>query len=375
MLRRTPSFHALDPATRAALLGDVATLQQALGTSPPAADPYAFALETPPGFRRRLGGTGNPPPAAPGAPAATAPAAPARRAATETLAERAGALIDEVSFPEFVAGLVHGTFDAVVDASIRQMEAFADLVSAVAKDVDEFTQENVTANQARDYLAAQHPQDLRVDVPATGGQPRLALTANEEDEPPAWLADYGLEGETLDDDLVEQRLVPAARRAVGESRLKTLATLVLLGMNRINIKDGKISARVRFRAAATDNVGVQYATGQDPQTWGARGAGATNHSTLVSTIGVNAQSETDLKAELFGQVELNFVSESLPLDRFADSARMTLLQRNARWSGPGAAATAAPPATPALPAPTAPAPPPPASAPPASASPPPPVGV
>src|SRR6185369_8010640 len=53
-----------------------------------------------------------------------------RLAATETIGRRAGALSDELDFPEFVASLVHGTFDAIVDSSIRQMESFADLVSA-----------------------------------------------------------------------------------------------------------------------------------------------------------------------------------------------------------------------------------------------------
>ena len=94
--------------------------------------------------------------------------------------------MDEVGFPEFVAGLVHGTFDAIVDASIRQMEAFAELVSAVAKDVDEFTRENITPNQARDYLAVQHPNDLRVDVPSNGGEPSLRVV-DPDGEPPSWL--------------------------------------------------------------------------------------------------------------------------------------------------------------------------------------------
>lgn len=53
---------------------------------------------------------------------------PCREAATESIGRRAGALSDELDFPEFVASLVHGTFDAIVDSSIRQMESFADLV-------------------------------------------------------------------------------------------------------------------------------------------------------------------------------------------------------------------------------------------------------
>src|SRR4051812_44315717 len=78
---------------------------------------------------------------------------PARREqATDALGRRAGALADELDFPAFVASLIHGTFDAIVDSSIRQMESFADLVSAVSKPLDQFTEENVTLNQARDWL-------------------------------------------------------------------------------------------------------------------------------------------------------------------------------------------------------------------------------
>jgi hypothetical protein len=61
---------------------------------------------------------------------------------------------------------------------------------------------------------------------------------------------------------------------------------------------------------------------------------------MVSTVGVNAQTDQSLKAELFGEVKINFASETLPLERFADEARVALLQRHAR--------PAISPATPAL---------------------------
>ena len=79
-----------------------------------------------------------------------------------------------------------------------------------------------------------------------------------------WLADFDLAGEELTDELLEGKLIPAARQRVGESRLQTLATMVLLGMNRIVVRDGSISASVRFRAAAKDKTKVDYAVSQDP---------------------------------------------------------------------------------------------------------------
>jgi hypothetical protein len=285
--------------------------------------------------RGRDGGEGAAQPAQATQPAQPAPAS-GPRAATETLPARAGALSDEINFSGFVASLVHNTWDALVDASIRQMEAFADLVSAVAKDVDRFTSENVTTNQVRDWLVERHPQDL--ELSRAGGQPRLRRrartdAAGEEERSPAWLADYGFAEEELTDELVEEQLIPAARRRVGEARLQMLATMVLLGMNRIVVRDGTIAAKLRFRAAARDQARVDYAQSYDPGgvTWGNRGTAPQSQAAMmVSTVGANVQAEAELKAELFGEVRINFASETVPLDRFADAAQLLLLQRNTR---------------------------------------------
>lgn len=290
--------------------------------------------------------------------------------ATDALGRRAGALSDEIDFPAFVASLVHGTFDAIVDSSIKQMEAFADLVSAVSKPLDQFAQENVTQGQARAWLVEQYPRD--VTLVQNGGDYTLApltkpgSSSSSDDgggdaSEPSWLADFGEDGNEFSADTLENNILPKARERVAQQRLSTLSTMVLLGMQRVVIKDGSIGARLRFRAAATDNAAVQYATSNDPgtggTTWGARGSeGAI---TKVSTVGVNAQSDSELKAELFGDVKINFASETLPLDRFVDDAQRTLLERHSRQTQRAGAAPAAPvqpPAPPAaaLPAPTAP---------------------
>ena len=239
----------------------------------------------------------------PVAPAAHQPAAP-REKATDALGRRAGALSDEIDFPAFVASLVHGTFDAIVDSSIKQMESFADLVGAVSKPIDQFTRENVTPGQARAWLVEQYPRDIT--LVEEGGEYRLAplLAPGSEEMPtPDWLADFEEEGNELSAEMLEETILPRAREKVARQRLSTLSTMVLLGMQRVVVKDGSIGARLRFRAAAADRAAVQYATSNDPNTggatWGARGSeGAI---TKVSTVGVNAQSDSELKAELFGE--------------------------------------------------------------------------
>lgn len=275
--------------------------------------------------------------------------------ATETIARRAGAMVNEIDFPGFVAQLVHGTFDAIVDASIRQMESYSSMVAAVAKTVDQFTEENVTLNQARDWLAARYPGEVMLLLPdgsAERSEPQLAPRA--EGLTPVWLGDYGIEDEELSAELLEQRILPQVRLKVGSERQQLLATMVLLGMNRVVVRDGSITSKVMFRAAAQDAAKVGYATSSDPQAvanWGQRGAMTYEgqSSTMVSTVAVNAQNESNVRADLFGEVKLNFVSETLPLDRLADAAKIALVQRNSPSLRAPAAAPAAAlaPATPA----------------------------
>ena len=301
---------------------------------------------------------------------------PRREAATESIGRRAGALSDELDFPEFVASLVHGTFDAIVDSSIRQMESFADLVAAVAKPIDQFTQENVSLNQARDWLIEQYPKDLALarDTEEFRVVPRTPSNGESQEGPhsPDWLADFGLPGEELTSELIEEQLLPVARDRVARNRLQTLSTMVLLGMNRVVVKDGTIAARLRFRAAAADHAKVDYAVSDDPagggSEWGRRGSRTFSApSTKVSTVGVNVQTDSELKAELFGDVTINFASETVPLDRFVDEARRTLLERHARQPSASPARSGEPPrpaatlpapgaTVPAAPAPAAPLP-------------------
>ncbi|MDB5897145.1 MAG: hypothetical protein JWP41_747 [Ramlibacter sp.] len=283
-------------------------------------------------------------------PVAAAPAAPAAAATpklppTDALAGRTGALVNEVDFPGFVAQLVHGTFDAIVDASIRQMESFSDLLASVSKTTEQFTQENVSSDQARDWLAQHYPGDVLLHLPrgtdevAAGAQ----VMPRSEGASPAWLADFGLEGQELTTELLEQQVLPQARLKVGGDRLQLLSTMVTLGLNRVAVKDGSVSAKVMFRAAAKEANTVQYAQGPDgngggggagSSNWGTRGNNAyAGVQTLVQTVSVNAQSSTELRADLFGEVKLNFVTETLPLDKLADPVKRGMIQRHAAPGG------------------------------------------
>jgi hypothetical protein len=114
-------------------------------------------------------------------------------------------LMQEVDFPAFVSGLIKGVFGAIVNVSIEQMKAYGQLVAAVSKSLDKFRDENVSENEARDHLVKRFP-DLHV-----------ATTAKKK---------------------------PAAIKRLATQRQQLLATMVLMGINRIVVTDGKIKAKI-----------------------------------------------------------------------------------------------------------------------------------
>jgi hypothetical protein len=111
-------------------------------------------------------------------------------------------LVVDVEFPDFVSDLLSGVFDAIVDGSIRQMKAYAKLVAGVAKSVDEFA-DQINDNDARDYLTDRYPDFFPSH--STRKRPRARLRS---------------------------------------SRQQLLATMVLMGINRIVVTDGRIKAKL-----------------------------------------------------------------------------------------------------------------------------------
>ena len=257
--------------------------------------------------------------------------------ATGSVARITEDTLNAIAFPTFVADLVKGTFQAVVDASIQQMEAYGELLANVAKTVDEFMGDNITDNQARDYLANRYPQVIRLDT--SQGAPQLQPTDNADDVPPPNIrGDLNLaEDVSLDNETMETVMVPAARRQLAQSRQQVLATMVLMGINRIVVTSGRIKAAMGFRIDATDRGRAESASQFDFKNetsarygWFLSPVKVTSKTTVayVSSSQINSESEIDVNANLTGEVDLKFKSETFPLERFADSGVISNIQDN-----------------------------------------------
>jgi hypothetical protein len=199
----------------------------------------------------------------------------------------------------------------------------------------------------------------------------------------------------LSDESNEQELVQSARTQLATSRQQLLATMVLMGINRIVVTDGKIQAKIMYDFQARDSAKMQrsatamdYATDSsgNVQTTSAlegeseTSRGASEYSrasdgtedrksgdyyskgkykytqqpiiTAMSTASETSEAALQTKASLSGVVDINFKSDYLPLEKMADSFQIGMIQ-NASKPGRGAAAAAggAAPAGAAAPAP------------------------
>jgi hypothetical protein len=283
--------------------------------------------------------------------------------------EEFGKLVQKVDFPKFVSGLIQGVFQAIVDASIQQMQAYSELLAATAKSVDQFADDHISDAQARDYVANRFPSLVRID---TSGDGPATLKLRGDAEPSALVAELGA-GDGLDDEEQERELVRRAKLQMAQSRQQTLATMVLMGINRIIVTDGKINAKVVFDISASDAAarraraqmhdeqassltaagGGGIAAGiLTPYVIAGAGGGAggggmfrQDHTTKVmSAVDDTSESKAQMKAQLSGDVHINFKSETFPLERMIDVMGMASLNAKAQPQAMGPRGAPAPPA-------------------------------
>jgi hypothetical protein len=357
LLAGAPAYHSLDKSRQNELRNDLAKVASAL------AGPYAGQMG--PDLSRLMA----PQDQQPQAPVQQQPAAvqpqPGAAAPSQSVTGRVGdvakATLNAIDFPQFVSSLIQGTFQAIVDSHIQQMEAYAKLLQNVARTVDQFMVDNISNGMARDFLADQYDGFISRDTSA--GKPRLVVNkdAVPEGELPSFFKDLGFDSPSeIDQDSLEQRVVPGARRYLAQQRQQTLATMVMLGINRVLVDDGEIQAKLQFHIDASESTKIRF---DETKTSAGTMAGSAArnpfnaNAVLVNTASLNAQSNINVRADLTGQVRVKFKSDAFPLERFADSAAIQLINQNAKVPQPAQAvqpgqAAPAPVAAPA-PAPAA----------------------
>ncbi|MGL4321756.1 MAG: hypothetical protein ACRCS3_12925 [Paracoccaceae bacterium] len=293
-------------------------------------------------------------------------------AATSGFAGQAADLVDAIDFPGFVAGLIQGVFTAIVKTSIQQMEAYATLVANVAKSVDQYMADNVSPEQAKDQLVTSQPDLFEPDMGGETPTVKQRADANP-DQMGGFLKGLGLpfDLDTSDPEVVQQEVVPAVRTQMAMDRQKLLATMVMMGINRIVVTDGRIQAAVVFDLSAKDiqqrnyNRATSFQEDYTRRTkkkkqngwWIFSNESETDNSLLnVKTSTTTDQTDTstssvELKTKLTGNVDLRFKSDYFPMEKMLDmlGTNQTAITQVAQRPTPAQTANAAAPPLPALP--------------------------
>lgn len=297
--------------------------------------------------------------------------------AADAAAGNMAGLVNAVDFPSFVGGLIEGVFNAIVQTSIQQMEAYSSMVANVAKSVDAYMQDNVTPEQAQDKLISGQPDLFEPDVQSDTPQVTQRSDVSP-DQMGGFLQSLGLpfDLDTSDPEIVQQEVVPAQRKSMAMDRQKLLATMVLMGINRIVVTDGRIQASVMFDINTQDVLRRnQEISTSFEQTYNRRHKKKKrngwwifsnsserertqlNVTTNIDTNQVDeSESKTTLKAKLTGNVDLRFKSDYFPLEKMTDmlGVNETIITQVAQQPTPQQKQQVqplAPPAAPQMPTP------------------------
>jgi hypothetical protein len=289
-------------------------------------------------------------------------------------AQVAGLLLNQVRFPTFVATLIEGVFHAIVKSSIEQMEAYTKMIAAVAKSLKQFTDDNVSENQGRDHMVEKFPDLFQIGVDDMSDQPGPRLQLRDGVDESAALkrvnSQLSFEGSPfksmdLSDENAEKALVLAARMQLAKQRQQLMASIVLMGINRIVVTDGKLSAKIMYDFTARDTRSVRKnaqaydyardAYGNVQKTHAGEGTydsggkyergekgeyNADYYSkgeykyedkpvmTAMSAASEASDAQLQTRVQLAGAVEVNFKSDYLPLDKMATPGMIAAIQGN-----------------------------------------------
>lgn len=246
-------------------------------------------------------------------------------------------LVKSVDFPKFVSGLIEGVFSSIVRSSIKQMQAFQQMLEGIAKSVDQFAKETISDQTAREYLKNAYPRALDMKVGEDGSSQLMLKDGVDDADLPNLKADLGMsDNASFDDKESEAKIVFEAQRKLAKQRQQHLATMVLMGINRIVVTDGEIKASVMFDVKGKDSVKrdrTSSAADSRQRTDSSSSGGgwfdddsSSSTETRVSTAFTDekesSESAIQAKAQLSGSVTVKFKSETFPLERFASSEMM-----------------------------------------------------
>ena len=248
--------------------------------------------------------------------------------------------VQNLGFVEFTEGLINGAFDAIIGATLKQMEAYAKLVKDLAQTLKEFQTANVSDAQIDAYLSSRYPDSkggtsIRKDykfedtTDTSTGVETTATTKIKTITDTLILETSSLDPGKLTGDLLSNpvtggnviKIRTAISLLLASNMMSQLRAMAREGMARIVITDGSITSRLTFKVETTDidirqaseyrasNLNASVSGYYSGKKWGV--SGAVGYSKInVSAVNETNFDKTTMVAEMFATVDLKFKTET-----------------------------------------------------------------
>lgn len=166
--------------------------------------------------------------------------------------------LDEIGFPEFTASLINSTFDALIKANIRQMEAYIEIVGALSHSLSDYinnTRDDITGDEVLAFLERILPayqNDTGQTTHVYAGSSLSTEQAAVLNRAIALPTDAGrtaptVEAGQLDTSKITQ-IVNAVTDRLACNKYNLLKEMVRQGVLRLVIESGTIETRMTFSA-------------------------------------------------------------------------------------------------------------------------------
>ncbi len=250
------------------------------------------------------------------------------------------ARLDEIGFPEFTTKLVTDVFDALVASSLRQTEAYMELLKNVNKNLKEFindTRDDISGDMILQFLAAVLPPEDPESEDATKVKEGATLTGDEATAlnnalvvTHAEISDDNQVADTTAIDTAKRdAILDAVANRISANKYDLLKEMVRQGMLRIVVENGVIETKLTFttygssfhQKNATDYnrkkfaVRAKTSTGSFLSPWVKASASTSYSSVRVRTTKETQRDISGSRVNIFGHVQINFKSDYQPLNQ------------------------------------------------------------
>ena len=253
--------------------------------------------------------------------------------------------LESIGFVDFTVSLVRGVYEVIVEASIDQLKAYADLVNSVAKTLDEYQEEVVgESTDEKNEKADSYIEEV------LGFEIADPIKLNEDQQEALKEHFSGIineEKKTIEEMITNKTIPLDDLRDFVIEKLKEnakdsynlMVTILKIGMQKVVVTNGQIRTKLTFHVDATDTyskTSMDY--NRKSRDWGIRGGvrgrygisgkfaevtmgkfigggisgGYGSQKLNVAVVNEKSTAATNVTVDIIGEVNIFFRTETFP---------------------------------------------------------------